>query len=102
MGLRSPTSDLLDDMRVRPDPEIDISEYVCEAMNRHKRLWVASYMLSDGSDEGDRRGLREAYELYDNCGQPLLDRPGPLTVAQIAAEVYQLVSIRDRTKATGT
>jgi hypothetical protein len=53
-------------------------------------------MLSDGTSEGDERALREGHELYQLSGRNLLDQPRLLTVADIVAEVLQLLAAADR------
>lgn len=86
-NVRIPTSDLCADLR--NDPEDD--EYGCTASNRHLRMYVAGWMLSDGTAEGDLMGLRAARELYEGSGTGLLERPGRLTTEAIVAEVIGLL-----------
>jgi len=82
--VRTPPSDLVD----RCDADhggCDAEHEVC-FFNRHMRLYVAGWML--GGDEGS---VRRALELYEGCGRALLDRPGRLSTAMIAAEVMRLL-----------
>lgn len=92
MAIRIPTEDLCGMLRNDPDEELPVE--VCSASNCHLRWFVAGWMLSDGSDEGDARGLRDAVKLYDGCGQDLLDRPGRLTTEAVVAEVLMLTADR--------
>lgn len=86
-----PGLDLVADLIVVPDPCLgDPERLACRAMPRHLRLYVAGWMLSDGSDAGDKRGLREAYALYDGSGTGLLDQQRKLTTSDIVAEVLRL------------
>jgi hypothetical protein len=90
--LRIPTRDLIADLIVEPDACLgDPEGLACRAMPRHMRLYVAGFMLSDGTPEGDARCMREAYDLYDRCGSGLLDQQRKLTTADVVAEVLQLV-----------
>lgn len=92
-SLRMPPPDWIDELIVRPDPYLgDPERLACRALPRHLRLWVAGYMLSDGTKEGDARCHRDAYELYDRSGSGLLDQQRLLTQADIVAEVLQLVA----------
>lgn len=94
--LRIPDRDLVADLIVEPDPYLgDPEGLACRALPRHLRIYVAGWMLSDGSKEGDDRCMREAYDLYEQSGTGLLDRPRRLTTADIVAEVLQLVSAAD-------
>ena len=89
--LRIPKRELVDDLIVVPDPCLgDPEKLACRALPRHLRLYVAAHMLSDGTDAGDKRALREAYALYDGSGTGLLDQPRKLTTRDIVAEVLQL------------
>lgn len=95
--MREPERDLCADLRNSYDHELGDTENVGEADNRHLRLYVAGWMLSDGTSEGDRLGLREAHRLYLAYREGLLDQPGRLTTQGIAVEVAQLVAMRDAT-----
>ncbi len=92
--MRQPDRDLCADLRNHRDEELGDDENVCSASNRHLRLYVAGYMLSDGTSDGDARGLREALQLYTSIRPTLLDRLGRLTTQEIAAEVTQLVAMQ--------
>ncbi len=61
------------------------------ADNRHKRLFVAGWLLSDGTPEGDEFALKRALKLWQ-FREHELARPGRLTVAAIVAEVERLVA----------
>lgn len=89
--MRMPTHDLCADLRVVPS-ELGDSENVCTASNRQLRLYVAAWMLSDQYPE-PRAAVDAALELYEGCGRALLDRPGRLTTANIAAEVARMVPV---------
>ncbi len=87
---RIPTTDLCAELRNDTDPEFGDYE-VCTASNRHLRLYVAGWMLSDGTDAGDLAGLIAARSLYEGSGTGLLERPGRLTTADIVSEVLSLL-----------
>lgn len=89
---RAPERDLCADLRNARDPDLGDDTNVCTASNRQLRLYVAGWMLSNGTKEGDEHGLRKAVELYQGCGRDLLDKPGHLTTATIAAELMALVA----------
>jgi hypothetical protein len=91
--MRMPEWDLCGDLRNAAGPEMDPS-LVCSASNAQLRLYVAGYMLGDGTKEGDIAAMRRAKSLYDGCGQDLLDRPGRLTTEAIVAEVLMLTTPR--------
>jgi hypothetical protein len=94
--LRIPPPDWAEELIVRPDAYLgDPYGLACRALPRHLRLFVAGYMLSDGTPDGDRRCMREAYDLYDQSGTGLLDQQRLLTTADIVAEVLQLVAGAD-------
>jgi hypothetical protein len=87
-----PDLDLVGNLVLVPDPSLgDPENLACRAMPRHLRLYVAGWMLSDGTAAGDKRALREAYQLYELSGRNLLDQPRMLTTADIVAEVLQLL-----------
>jgi hypothetical protein len=88
--VRIPTRDLVADLVNPSDAFLDDAANVCRALPRHLRLYVASWMLSDGTAAGDKRGLHEALRLYDGCGRALLDQKRKLTTAEVVAEVLQL------------
>lgn len=81
--IRMPDRDLCADLRNDADAYLHDTENVCSASNRQLRIYVAGAML--GHD------ARAAYELYDGGGSALLDAPGRLTTAVIAAEVLRLM-----------
>jgi len=94
--LRMPPADLVENLIVRPDACLgDPQRLACRALPRHLRLYVAGWMLSDGTLEGDKRALREAYQLYELSGRSLLDQQRTLTTADIVAEVLQLTQIAE-------
>ncbi len=98
---RVPPADLVEDLIVRPEPCLgDPEGLACRAMPRHLRLYVAGWMLSDGTAEGDKRALREAYQLYELSGRGLLDQARILTTADIVAEVLQLAQAAEQVLAT--
>jgi hypothetical protein len=93
MKTYEPPSDLLDDLRNDPDPELGDPENVGGAPNRFQRLLVADWVLNGPSSKLD---LRSVLDLYEGCGRPyLLDEPGRLTVASIYAEVLSLLETKE-------
>ena len=90
--VRLPVRDLVADLILEADPEFGERELRAEP--RHLRLYVAGSMLSDGTDQGDRAGLRRALQLYEFAGQALLDDPRLLTTSDIATEVLRLLGDR--------
>lgn len=91
-----PDLDLVADLIIEPDPYLgDPYKLAGRAMPRHLRLYVAAWMLSDGTDADYGRALWEAYALYDGSGTGLLDQPRLLKTADIVAEVLQLVASAD-------
>jgi hypothetical protein len=87
-----PDLDLVADLVNEADPFLGDRENLCRALPRHLRLYVAAWMLSDGTPAGDEHGLRCALELYEGCGRWLLDQCRLLTTADIVAEVLQLAA----------
>jgi hypothetical protein len=87
-----PDLDLAADLVNDTDPYLGDRENLCRALPRHQRLYVAGWMLSDGTSRGDERGLREGLELYELCGRDLLNQPRRLTTADIVAEVLWLTA----------
>ena len=89
--LSPPPDDLLDELRIAPDPELGDRSNVCAASKRHQRLLVAAWVMPRLLDGGfDMRG---ALDLYERSGRSqLLDAPGRLTVAGIYAEVLTLIN----------
>lgn len=94
--LRMPPANLLEDLIVRPDPCIGDPRGLKprRCMPRHERLYVAGWMLHDGTIGDYKRALREAYELYEGSGTGLLDKPRELTTADIVAEVFWLLEAK--------
>lgn len=91
LTFRIPTTDLCADLRVQPDPELDDTGNVCVAQNRHLRLYVAAWMLSKPDLSDYAESLERALALYEGSGTLLLEAPGRLTTASIAAEVMRLI-----------
>lgn len=92
--MRMPTRDLCADLRVDPSEAVEFGGAVpvCSATNRQLRLYVAAWMLSDEYDT-PRAALNAARQMYEGCGRALLDRPGRLTTAAIAAEVVRIAPV---------
>ena len=94
--VRIPTRDLVADLVNPPDACLGDAASMGRALPRHLRLYVAGWMLSDGTTEGDKRGIREALKLYEGCGRALIDQKRRLSTAEIVAEVIQLNGRRVR------
>jgi len=99
LRIPGPDLDLVADLVNLPDPSLGDRENVCRAQPRHLRLYVAGWMLSDGTSAGDKRALREAQQLYEFSGRGLLDQLRMLTTADIVAEVLQLIDAGSAAKA---
>jgi hypothetical protein len=92
-----PREDLLEDLIGRPVPGIDqAGTKPIRIGNLYERIYVAGYMLSDGSIGDLKRGMREAYDLYNGCGSYLLNKVGELTTADIVAEVMMLTASKEQ------
>ena len=90
--LLMPPADLLEDIIGRPDPSVDPrGTPIIRLKPRHERLYVAGWMLHDGTIGDYKRAMQEAFELYEGSGTGLLDKPRELTTADIVAEVFCLL-----------
>ena len=95
--LLTPPDDLLEDIIGLPVPGIDpVATKPIRLGNRYERIYVAGYMLSDSSIGDLKRGMREAYDLYNGCGSDLLNKVGELNTADIVAEVMMLMASKEQ------
>jgi|SRR3954462_7922736 len=94
--IKMPPPDLLEDLIVRPDPSIGdpLGQRPRRCLPRHERLYVAAWMLHDGTAADYKRALREAYDMYELSGSGLLDKARELTTADIVTEVFWLLEGR--------
>jgi hypothetical protein len=88
--VRFPPSDLHEDLRNVADDELDIEP--CEALPRHVRIYVGSWMLQhDGSTDAEvTASMKRVIELYENCGRDLFDKGPYPTTEQVVSEMLWL------------
>lgn len=88
--MRLPPSDMHEEFRFLGDEEIDVEPF--EFMPRHVRLYIGAWMMVDEYHTSDefRAALYAVWNLYENCGRPLIDQ-GPFpTTERIVSEMLWL------------